>query len=77
VNIPSYRAKPGDVVEVNEKAKSQLRIKAAVEAADGRGFPEWVEVDAKAMKGTFKALPQRAELPATINESLVIELYSK
>ncbi len=77
VNIPSFRAKPGDVVEVNEKAKAQLRVKAAVEAADSRGFPEWIEVDAKAMKGTFKALPQRAELPATINESLVIELYSK
>ncbi len=77
VNIPSYRAKPGDVVEVNEKAKSQLRVKGAVEAAEGRGFPEWVEVDAKALKGTFKALPQRSELPASINESLVIELYSK
>ena len=77
VNIPSFRAKPGDVVEVNEKAKAQLRIKAAVEAADSRGFPDWIEVDAKAMKGTFKALPLRAELPATINESLVIELYSK
>ena len=77
VNIPSYQVKPGDVVEVSDKARSQLRIKAAVEAAEGRGFPEWVEVDAKAMKGTFKALPQRSELPATINESLVIELYSK
>ena len=77
VNIPSYQVKPGDVVEVSDKARSQLRIKAAVEAAEGRGFPEWVEVDAKALKGTFKALPQRSELPATINESLVIELYSK
>lgn len=77
VNIPSYQVKPGDVVEVAEKAKSHLRVKAAAEAAEGRGFPEWVEVDAKAMKGTFKALPQRAELPATINEHLVIELYSK
>jgi small subunit ribosomal protein S4 len=77
VNIPSYSVKPGDVVEVAEKAKSHLRVKAAVEAAVGRGFPEWVEVDAKAMKGTFKALPQRSELPSTINEHLVIELYSK
>jgi small subunit ribosomal protein S4 len=77
VNIPSYQVKPGDVVEVAEKAKAHLRIKAAVEAAEGRGFPEWVSVDAKAMKGTYKALPQRAELPPTINESLVIELYSK
>jgi small subunit ribosomal protein S4 len=77
VNIPSYQVKPGDVVEVAAHAKNHLRIKAAVEAAEGRGFPEWVEVDAKAMKGTYKARPQRAELPATINESLVIELYSK
>lgn len=77
VNIPSYQVKPGDVVEVAAKAKTHLRVKAAAEAAEGRGFPEWVEVDAKALKGTLKALPQRTELPATINEHLVIELYSK
>jgi small subunit ribosomal protein S4 len=77
VNIPSYQVKPGDVVEVAEKARAQLRIKASVEAAEGRGFPEWVEVDAKAMKGTLKALPQRSELPPTIKENMVIELYSK
>ena len=77
INIPSYQVKPGDVVEVVEKAKSQLRIKAAVEAAEQRNFPEWIEMDAKAMKGTFKAKPERAELPSSINESLVIELYSK
>ncbi len=70
--------KPGsDVVEVVAKAKEQLRIKAAAEAVASRGLPEWLEVDAKALKGTFKALPQRAELPQTINESLIIELYSK
>ncbi|MFZ5555793.1 MAG: 30S ribosomal protein S4 [Pseudomonadota bacterium] len=77
VNIPSYRLRPGDVVEVTERAKQHLRVKAAAEAAEGRGFPEWIEVDAKALKGTFKALPQRAELPQTINENLVVELYSK
>mgnify|MGYP005845355073 CR=1 FL=1 len=77
VNIPSYQVKPGDVVEVAARAKNHLRVKAAAEAAEGRGFPEWVEVDAKALKGTFKALPQRTELPSTINEHLVIELYSK
>ena len=77
VNIPSYIVKPGDVVEVTEKSKQQLRIKAASTAAEQRGFPEWVEVSAKDMKGTYKARPQRAELPATINEHLVIELYSK
>jgi small subunit ribosomal protein S4 len=77
VNIPSYRVRQGDVVEVAEGAKAQLRIKGAVEAAESRGYPDWIEVDAKALKGTFKALPQRSELPSTINESLVVELYSK
>jgi small subunit ribosomal protein S4 len=77
VNIPSFQVRPGDVVEVAERARAQLRIKAAVEAAEQRGFPEWIEVDAKAMKGTYKAKPQRSELPATINEHLVVELYSK
>jgi small subunit ribosomal protein S4 len=77
VNIPSYQVRPGDMVEVVEGAKSQLRVKGAAEAAEQRGFPEWIEVDTKALKGTFKARPQRSELPATINESLVIELYSK
>ena len=77
VNIPSYQVKPGDVLEVTEKAKNHLRIKSALEAAEQRAFPEWITMDVKAMKGTFKAKPERSELPATINESLVIELYSK
>jgi len=77
VNIPSFQVRPGDVVEIAEKTRAHLRIKAAVQAAEQRGFPEWLEVDAKAMKGTFKAKPQRSELPATINEHLIVELYSK
>ncbi len=77
VNIPSFQCRPGDVIEVAQLAKDQLRIKGAAEAAESRGYPEWVEVDAKALKGTFKARPQRSELPSTINESLVVELYSK
>ena len=77
VNIPSYQVRPGDVIEITTKAKSQLRIKAASEAAESRGLPEWMEVDTKGLKGTFKANPARAELSSTINESLIIELYSK
>jgi|SRR5262245_51167464 len=77
VNIPSYRVRPGDTIEVTQSAKAHLRIKAAAEAAESRGFPDWLEVDAKALKGKFKALPARAELPPNINESLVIELFSK
>ena len=77
VNIPSYQVRPGDVVEVAGPAKTQLRITGAATAAETRGFPEWVTVDIKALKGTFKALPIRTELPSTINEHLVVELYSK
>ncbi len=77
VNIPSFVVKPGDTVEISEKAKSHLRVKASIEAAEERGFPDWVEVDVKGLKGVFKAVPQRADLPSTINESLVVELYSK
>ena len=77
VNIPSYQVQPGDEVSIDGKSKEQLRIKAALEAADERGFPEWLDVDIKALKGTLKNRPERADLPSTINESLVVELYSK
>ena len=74
VNIPSYTLKPGDTIELTETSRTQLRVKAALEAAESRGFPEWVSVDAKAGKATFKAMPQRSELSPTLNEGLVIEL---
>ena len=77
VNIPSYNVRPGDVVQLSDSARAQLRTKAALVAAESRGYPEWIEVDAKAAKGTFKAYPQRTELPATINEGLIVELYSR
>lgn len=77
VNIPSYQVKPGDQISVAEASKNQLRIKAAVEATEERGFPEWLEVDAKKLQGIFKNKPQRDDLPPTINESLIVELYSK
>ena len=77
VNIPSFDVRPGDTVELAEKSRGHLRVKAALEAAESRGFPEWIEVDAKAGKGVFKAYPARTDLPATINEGLVVELYSR
>jgi len=77
VNIPSYQVRPSDVVEIASGAREQLRVKASLEAAEQRGFPEWVEVDTKAMKGVFKTVPERSELPADIREQLVIALYSK
>lgn len=77
VNIPSFRVRPNDVIEIAPKAKNQLRIKAALEATEQRGFPEWLDMDPKTLKGVFKAPPDRSELPSEINESLVVALYSK
>jgi len=77
VNVASYQIAAGDVVAVREKAKNQLRIKNALNLASQRTVVEWLEVDATKMEGTFKALPERAELSADINEQLIVELYSK
>ena len=77
VNVPSYSCQPGDVIQLLDKAKEQLRTKAALGAAESRGFPEWVEVDVKNGKGVFKSRPSRQDLPASINEALVVELYSR
>ncbi len=77
VNIASYQVSVGDVVAVREKAKSQLRIKNALEMSEQNGQVSWVEVDAKKMEGNFKALPERADLSSEINENLIVELYSK
>jgi len=77
VNIPSYNVQAGDVVAVAEKSKEQLRVKSSVDLAQQRGFAEWLDVDAKKLEGVFKAKPERSELPAEIQEQLVVELYSK
>jgi small subunit ribosomal protein S4 len=77
VNVASYRVYPEDVVSVREAAQKQERIKNAIALAEQYETPEWLEVDGKAMKGTFKRHPDRAELPAEINEQLIVELYSK
>ncbi len=77
VNIPSYQVKPGDVIAVRNRSKEQTRINDALRILEGIGFPEWVEVDVANKVGTFKRLPERSELPAEINEQLVVELYSK
>ena len=77
VNIPSYQVQPGDSISVADKSKDQLRIKSALDAADERGLPEWLEVDVKKLTGIFKNRPERDDLPSTINESLVVEPYSK
>ena len=77
VNIPSFNVKADDVVAVREKAKKQARIVAALELADQREKPTWLEVDNTKMEGTFKRVPERTDLSAEINEQLIVELYSK
>ncbi len=77
VNIPSFTVKAEDTVSVREKSKTQARIIAALELADQREKPLWVEVDNKKLEGTFKRVPDRSDLSAEINEQLIVELYSK
>ena len=76
-NIPSIKVKAGDVVTVHDSAKKQVRIQEALSLAEQVGFPIWVSVDAKKMEGTFKALPERSDIAGDINESLIVELYSR
>ncbi|MGL1958892.1 MAG: 30S ribosomal protein S4, partial [Colwellia sp.] len=77
VNIPSFTVKAEDAVSVREKSKTQARIIAALELADQREKPLWVEVDNKKLEGVFKRVPDRTDLSAEINEQLIVELYSK
>jgi small subunit ribosomal protein S4 len=77
VNIASYQVTPGDVVAVTEKSRAQLRIQAALQLASQRPAVEWVDVSAEKFEGVYKRLPDREELPAEINENLIVELYSK
>jgi small subunit ribosomal protein S4 len=77
VSIPSYQLKAGDKIAVRERAKAQMRVKAALDIAGQVGFPDWVEVDDKKMEGLLKSVPDREEILPDINENLVVELYSK
>jgi len=77
VNIPSQKLKPGDIVSVKEKAKKQMRIQGALTLAQAKPSCAWLEVDFAELTGTFKQVPERADLPSDINEKLIVELYSK
>lgn len=77
VNIPSYLIKAGDVIEIKEAKKSSTRYKEIVEVTGGRMVPDWLEVDAEALKGTVKELPNREAIDVPVDEMLIVELYSK
>ncbi len=76
-NIPSARVKPEDVISLTESAKAQERVKSSMELAEEIGMPDWVLVDSKKLEGVFKRVPERNDLPPDINESLIVELYSR
>lgn len=76
-DIPSLLVKAGDIVAVREKAKKQARIRESMDLASGIGLPQWVEVDASKLSGTFKQVPDRGDVASDINESMIVELYSR
>ncbi len=77
LNIASAQVKVGDIVAVREKAKKQVRIAEALSLAEQSGFPMWVSIDTKKMEGSLKSLPDRADFNQEVNESLIVELYSR
>ena len=78
VNIASFQVQAGDAISISERARKQLRIQEALTLSQEMDLvPGWIEVDAKTMAGTFKAAPERSDLPSDINENLIVELYSK
>jgi len=77
VNIPSFMVKAGDVIAVREKSSKQTRIAEALQLAQQVGMPTWVEVNADKAEGVFKSVPDRDQFAADVNESLIVELYSR
>ncbi len=77
VNVPSFLTKVGDVVTVTERSRKVVRIQEALDLAQRRGVPDWLEVSSEAFSGRVKSIPVRADLTMPINEKLVVELYSK
>ncbi|MCL4774519.1 MAG: 30S ribosomal protein S4 [Burkholderiaceae bacterium] len=77
VSIPSMMVRPNDIIAIREKARKQARIQDALNLAEQSGFPSWVSVDRTKMEGVFRNMPDRTDLAGDINESLIVELYSR
>jgi small subunit ribosomal protein S4 len=77
VDVPSFRTKPGMVIEVREKSRSITAIDESIKTVSRRGIPHWLDVDVAGFKGTIKDLPTREDLPPTIREQLIVEFYSR
>jgi small subunit ribosomal protein S4 len=77
VNIPSYRVRPGDRVEVRETSRKMARVSSALDAAEKRGVPSWLDLNRENFAGTIKSLPVREEITLPIQEQLIVEFYSR
>ena len=77
VNIPSYRVNAGDKIEIREKSKSLQRFKDIVEANGGIAVPAWLESNSETLSGTVVSKPERDQIDVPVNETLIVELYSK
>ena len=77
INIPSYRVKAGDAIEIKEKCKNSVRYQDIIAVTSGRLVPQWLEADAEKLSGVVKAMPSRAEIDVPVDEMLIVELYSK
>ena len=77
INIPSYQVQATDKISIRQKSKDQTRIQFALSVAETRNSSDWIDVDSKSLIATYLRVPERSELPKEINESLIVELYSK
>lgn len=77
VDIPSYRVKASDVIQVAESKKKNPKIPENIKAVERRGLPEWLSIDKDALKGSILRMPRRDDVVMPIQDQLIVELYSK
>jgi small subunit ribosomal protein S4 len=77
INVAGATVKTGDVIQVRERSRNLLSIQTALEGVDGRGIPDWLELDKGALRGTVRALPTKEQITLPVNEQMVVELYSR
>lgn len=77
VDIPASMVRAGDVVSIRQRSRELLPIQSALQTVEGRGIPQWLDLDKGAYQGTVRALPTKADIAVPVNEQLVVELYSR
>lgn len=77
VDVASFNVKEGDIIEVREKSREKTKVQAAIEAAQRREVPDWLEADFAKFKGTIKTLPGREHISLPVEENMIVEFYSR